>query len=70
MKTKTYVSPGSYYLKSSEGDNHLTFINPDGKIVLIVVNKEDTNKTIRISVRNQEFSVEMKAKSFNTFCIG
>jgi glucosylceramidase len=65
-----YVSPGAYYLKSSESENHLAFINPDGKIVVIVVNKEDANKTIHISVQNQEFSIEMKAKSFNTLCIG
>jgi glucosylceramidase len=45
-----YVSPGSYYLKSSEGNDHLAFVNPDGKIIVVVVNKENANKTINISV--------------------
>jgi glucosylceramidase len=64
-----YVYPGAYRLESSDGDNHLAFVNPDGKIIVVLVNKENTSNTLNISIKDQVFSMEMKAKSFNTLCI-
>jgi glucosylceramidase len=61
-----YVHPGAYLLESSGGDDHLAFVNPDGKIIVILVNKKDTPQTVRVGVKNQLYALEMKAHSFNT----
>jgi glucosylceramidase len=61
-----YVTPGSYRLKTNEQNNHLAFVNPDGKIVVIVVNKEEVEKNIKICNNNKQINLNMKAKSFNT----
>ncbi|WP_029904898.1 glycoside hydrolase family 30 beta sandwich domain-containing protein [Prevotella sp. 10(H)] len=64
-----YVKPGAYRLQTNENDNHLAFVNPDNTIILIVVNKEDSNKGIKIGVKNKIIEADVKAKSFNTFSI-
>jgi glucosylceramidase len=61
-----FVLPGAYRLKTSGGGDHLAFINPDGKIVLVLVNKEDKEKAVKIAVQHQMLSLTLKAKSFNT----
>jgi glucosylceramidase len=59
------VQPGAFRLKTSEKDDHLAFLNPDGKIVVIIVNKEQ-EKNIRIAHHNQSINATLPAKSFNT----
>jgi glucosylceramidase len=61
-----YVLPGAYRLETSGGDDHLAFVNPDGQIVVIVVNKEDHDKDIRIVNKDSQLSLKLKAHSFNT----
>ena len=64
-----YVMPGAYRLKTSEGENHLAFQNPDGKIIIIVVNKDNSDKNVTIGIKDKTISLNLKAKSFNTFAI-
>ncbi|NDV80579.1 glycoside hydrolase family 30 beta sandwich domain-containing protein [Bacteroides sp. 51] len=65
-----FVSSGAYRLLTlAEKNDHLAFINPDGKIIVVVVNKENTEKTIHIQINGKVYPVSMKAKSFNTFSI-
>lgn len=61
-----YVMPGAYCLKTNKQDNHLAFVNPDGKIVVILANKEEVEKKIKISYNNKLINLNLKAKSFNT----
>ncbi|MDR1683161.1 MAG: glycosyl hydrolase family 30, partial [Candidatus Symbiothrix sp.] len=62
-----FVVPGAYRLKTTDDGNHLAFENPDGTIVIVAVNKEETPKNIKIAYKNKIFSASIKAKSFNTF---
>ncbi|WP_029904899.1 glycoside hydrolase family 30 beta sandwich domain-containing protein [Prevotella sp. 10(H)] len=64
-----YVMPGAYRLEASEGNDHLAFLNPDGKIIIIAVNRDDTDKKIAVSVKDKAININLKAKSFNTFAL-
>jgi glucosylceramidase len=61
-----FVQPGAYRLKTNERDDHLAFVNPDGKLVVLLVNKEEKDKSMSIAYRNQWMRIHVKAKSFNT----
>jgi len=61
-----FVLRGAYRLKTSGGKDHLAFINPDGTIVLILVNTTDVDKKFTVAVADKTFQMTVKAKSFNT----
>lgn len=61
-----FVLPGAHRVEASGGTNHLAFLNPDGTIVLVVVNLEDSPETVTVGVGGCRFELPMKAKSFNT----
>lgn len=61
------VMPGSYRLQCSNGEDHLAFLNPNGKIILIIVNRADTAKHISVDIENNRLNLNLKPKSFNTF---
>ena len=61
-----FVAPGSYRLKTNDSKNHLAFVTPEGKIVVVVANTEDAEKNIRIAYNGKLVNITMKAKSFNT----
>ena len=61
-----FVMPGAYRLKTNEQKNHLAFVNPDGKIVVIIANKEESEQNIKVSHNNKVVNLTLKAKSFNT----
>jgi glucosylceramidase len=61
-----FVQTGAYRLKTNEKDDHLAFLNPDGKVIVIVVNKDEKEKNRRIAYNNKLISINVKAKSFNT----
>jgi glucosylceramidase len=63
-----YVLPGAYRLETTGDDNHLAFLNPDGKIIVLIVNKDDTDKNINIVYDDKSLSLKIKARSFNTVC--
>jgi len=63
-----FIKPGAYMLKT-KANNALSFINPDGEIVLILENelKNESVKTIKID--NYQFKVNLKPESFNTISV-
>jgi glucosylceramidase len=61
-----YVMPGACRLKTNDNPDHLAFINPDGKIALLIVNTGQENKPLRVEYKNRRINVTLKAKSFNT----
>ncbi|MDP4276558.1 MAG: glycoside hydrolase family 30 protein [Bacteroidota bacterium] len=64
-----YLVPGAYCLQTNSDDNHLAFLNPDGKIILVIVNREGSDKRMLVDVQGNMFHVNLKARSFNTFAI-
>jgi glucosylceramidase len=62
-----FVQPGAYRLKTNAADDHLAFLNPDGKIVVLVVNKEASEKPRKITIRRgRQISLTLPPQSFNT----
>lgn len=61
-----FVLPGAYLLKSTESGDHLAFLNPNGKIVVVVINRDDKEKRLTINYKNRNIELNFKAKSFNT----
>ena len=64
-----FVQPGSYVLKSSEGKNHVAFELNDGRIMLLINNPDESNKTIKIKVGEIPISVNLQPKSVNSVLI-
>lgn len=62
-----FIQPGAFQLRTSGNEDHLAFINPDNKIIVVVINKENIAKAMRIRVRDVVTEIDLKAKSFNTF---
>jgi len=62
-----YVQPGAHLLKTSGGKNHLAFINPNGELVLMLVNTEANDRETYVTAGARSLKVPLKAKSINTF---
>ncbi len=61
-----FVRPGAYRIQTSGGADRLAFVNPDGTVVLVVVNLEDTPKTVTVGIGDRQFELPLKAKAFNS----
>jgi glucosylceramidase len=61
-----FVHSGAYRLKTSGGKDHLAFMNPDGTVVLVLVNTAETDKKFTIAASGKTFEITVKAKSFNS----
>lgn len=65
-----YVEPNAYKLKTMGNDESmLAFRNPDGATVIVVANKRDHAREMKIAVDCQVLHVKLDSKSFNTFII-
>lgn len=62
-----FVLPGAYLLKTSGTDNHLAFLNPNGEIVLMLMNLEEKEKELKLSINDKMIAIKIKGKSINTF---
>ena len=61
------VVPGSYRLEiSGDNENALAFINPDGRIVVVMVNRSDNMQTTSLSMNKQFLNLELPPHSFHT----
>jgi glucosylceramidase len=60
------VRLGTFKLKTSDGKDHLAFVNPDETIVWVLVNTAQTDKKYTVAVSGKSFEILLKAKSFNT----
>lgn len=61
-----FVQPGASRLKTSGGKDHLAFMNPDGSLVLVLINLTDTDKKYTVAVAGKSMEIATKAKSFNS----
>jgi glucosylceramidase len=61
-----FVKPGAFRLKTSGGNDHLAFINPNGTVVLVLVNTAETDQTLTVATSGKSFEITIKAKSFNS----
>jgi len=61
-----FVLPGAHMIRSSDGNDHLSFINPDGSIVLLLANLGTSEENVTVEVNQKTFTLSLKAKSFNT----
>jgi glucosylceramidase len=65
-----FVRSGAYRLTSSGDDkNVLAFVNPDNKLIVVVMNNSQTNKDYTIKIGDKMFTVNVPMQSFNTFTI-
>ena len=63
-----FVQPGSHRLGTSGGADHLAFANPDGSLVLVLVNTEAAPRALAVAVGAKQLAVTLPSHSFNTFC--
>lgn len=61
-----FVLPGANLLETNGGADHLAFINPDGSIVLVVVNSGQVDREVSVKYRDKVLRLQLKAHSFNT----
>lgn len=67
MKHLSYfVEPGSQYIPVSSDENCLAFVK-ESQLVIFYYNADETDKKSSFKVHDKTISVNMKAKSFNTF---
>jgi glucosylceramidase len=65
-----FVENGAYRIQISKlGANMLAFQNPDGQIVIVVYNSEDSDQVMRIKIGDKMITPKLSSKSFNTFAI-
>lgn len=64
-----FVLPGAFRLKTSGGDDHLAFKNPNGDVVLMLVNKDDADKEQTLEVNGKSVKLTAKGNSINTFVV-
>ena len=62
-----FVKPGAKLL-NSEGtwDEVLSFLNPDGTVVVVVTNKEKSKQELTITIDGKQFSMTLPSESVNT----
>ena len=61
-----YVMPGAVYLGTAGYEEALAFRNPDGGIVVLVAEKEGTDRNLTITVGKKTVSVNIPANSLST----
>lgn len=62
-----FVQPGAKRLElDGAGEDILGFVNPDGKEVIVAVNRQDTAKDVTLRKDGKTLSFKLQPKSFNT----
>lgn len=66
-----YIQSGAKRLTLTEStySDMLGFLNPDGSIVLIIANQQDTDTIIDIKIKNHLIPIKVNANSINTIVI-
>lgn len=63
-----YVLPGAKVLDlGSDAADAIAFLNPDGKIVVLVANRSESDKGLNIKINGRKSVVSVPAGSINTF---
>lgn len=61
-----FVLPGASMLNVSDHSDVMAFVNPDGKIVLIVANTSKAERMVKFRIADKYLALTLKANSFNT----
>jgi glucosylceramidase len=65
-----FIPAGSSKIESAGSFKELVaFLNPNGELVIVTNNVQDTAKAINIKIGAQYFTVTVQPKSFNTFIV-
>lgn len=65
-----FVERGARLLRTTGNfDDALAFVNPDGKLVVVLVNRDGNNHTSIIRVGKKQYSIPVGANSINTLVI-
>ena len=67
-----FVSPDAHYIKSTgeAAQKSISFVNPDGQIIIIMVEEDGQDQWIEISASGKEKKmVLLRANSINTICL-
>jgi glucosylceramidase len=64
-----FVRPGARRLQTTQNKDHLAFMNPDGQLVLLLVNTEAADRVCTVAIGDKRFRIEAKAKSINTLLV-
>ncbi len=63
-----FIHPGARKLKTTgKNDELLAFLNPDNNLIVIIENKEDAAREIRMNIGKKNLNVILEPHSFNTF---
>ncbi|OCB71770.1 glycoside hydrolase family 30 protein [Flavobacterium glycines] len=62
-----YVLPDAYRLETSGGKDHLAFVNPNGEVVLLLMNQDEQGKAVLLELNDKKVALNLKGKSINTF---
>jgi len=64
----TFVVPGSVKINTKGAfANTLSYLTPEGNVILVAVNTEDAPKAICVKIADKYFNVTLPTRSFNTF---
>ncbi len=62
-----YLVPGAYRLQIPDGEeNVLAFENPDGKITILIANRDHEERNLSLAIKGKYLQVKIQPKSFNT----
>jgi glucosylceramidase len=66
-----FIEPGAVRLgtKGHWSGNSLAFENPNGEVIIIVSNDMSVSRTFTFKVKGEEYSIELKPYSFNSFVV-
>ena len=64
-----FVIPGSHLLKVADSSNTLSFLNPDGILVMVVYNPLAVSSDYAVQISGKSLVLPLKAKSVNTVII-
>ncbi|MFR9558986.1 MAG: glycoside hydrolase family 30 beta sandwich domain-containing protein [Rikenellaceae bacterium] len=64
-----FVQPGSQYLESSKGENHVAFKMVDGRTLVMVYNPETEAKTVKIQIGDKMVTATLQPTSINSITL-
>ncbi len=65
-----FVEPGAKYIKSSSiRADVISFLNPDGEVVIVIQNDTENPKNLSITTGEYRFNVTVPAMSWSTFVV-
>lgn len=64
-----FVKAGARRLKVLKGEDLLAFQNPDGRVIVLCVNKDKEARAVRLAYAGRTVNITLASKTFNTIVI-